>query len=153
MSIPPAISAIQVCRCTRHAMPRSTHDVRPRAVDAMSGFEKCANDRMANMGAIRAWTGWTWCFRLPPAAGIRGDRPRRAGGRPLDAGPNRGGWSLQMSEPPSRPRPEVTERAQADKQARAERAAAALRANLRKRKAQARARDAGPARDPKGRAG
>ncbi len=49
---------------------------------------------------------------------------------------------MAMTEPPPRPRPEVTDRALADKQARTERAAAALRANLRKRKEQARARDA-----------
>jgi hypothetical protein len=49
-----------------------------------------------------------------------------------------------MTEPPTRPRPAITDRALAGKAARAERAAAALRANLRKRKDQARARSAVP---------
>ena len=50
-----------------------------------------------------------------------------------------------MSEPPPESkRPRLTDRALADQQARKEREAAALRENLRKRKAQARARDTGP---------
>ncbi len=50
-----------------------------------------------------------------------------------------------MSEPtPESKRPHLTDRALADQQARKEREAAALRENLRKRKEQARARDAKP---------
>ena len=60
--------------------------------------------------------------------------------------------SIPMTEPPTRPRPGMTERALAEKQARAERAAAALRSNLRKRKEQARARDASQPRVAKDRA-
>ena len=53
-----------------------------------------------------------------------------------------------MTEPPTRPRPGMTDRTLAGKQARAERAAAALRANLRKRKDQARARTLEPGTKP-----
>jgi hypothetical protein len=53
-----------------------------------------------------------------------------------------------QKDPPPHPTPDrngptLTDRAQADKQAREQRQAAALRANLRKRKEQSRAREAG----------
>jgi hypothetical protein len=58
--------------------------------------------------------------------------------------------AMTEASPPSRPA--LTDRAAAAKQIRAERAAAALRANLRKRKEQARARDAAQPRIAKDRA-